>query len=182
MKRWVKVLCIIIALILAFILGWRVMPRVWPGIKEAIVYPIFPQLKPAPKEAEPYIPKSNTAFGDPIHATDSVIYYFYKDYCPYCRELTPLMEGLPDQITLPDGTPSKVRLICLNKVEEEILEIITDYYATYDVPEEEQYVPAVAIGDRYLFLGVEIIDQLMDALVNGEGLDTPLLDGNERIQ
>ena len=48
------------------------------------------------------------------------------------------------------------------------------------MPEEEQYVPAVVIGDRYLFAGDEIIEQMMDALTAGEGLNTPLLDGKER--
>ena len=60
------------------------------------------------------------------------------------------------------------------------LQIITEYYDKYGVVEEEQYVPAIVIGDRYLFAGEEIIGQLMEALVAGEGLKTPLLDGNER--
>ena len=35
---------------------------------------------------------------------------------------------------------------------------------------------------QYLFLYDEIVDHLMDDLVNGEGLNTPLLDGEERVQ
>ena len=54
------------------------------------------------------------------------------------------------------------------------------YYEQYKIPEEEQYVPAVVIGNRYLFLGNEIIDQLMDALVAGEGMETPLLNDEDR--
>ena len=90
------------------------------------------------------------------------------------------MAGLPDQITLPDGSVSKVRLLCLNKVEDEYLWIITDYYEEHEVPEDRQYVPAVVIGDRYLFLEEEIVDQLMDALMAGEGLQTQMLDGAQR--
>ena len=181
MKKWIKVCCVILIAILAFLLGWRIMPRVWPDIKEAIVYPIFPQMKPEPAPTmPPYVPESNTEYGDPISASDSLIYYFYKDYCGYCMELSPLMSALPQEITLPDGTTSRVRLIALNKVEDEPLEIISEYYETHDIPEDRRYVPAVVIGDRYLFLHDEIVDQLMDALVNGEGLRTPLLNGAER--
>ena len=186
MKKGAKILCAVLALGLAFLLGWRVMPRVWPGIKENIVYAVFPGMKPETtsetSEEDLYTPESNTAFDDEISETDSVIYYFYKDYCPYCRQLEPLTAGLPAQITLPDGTKSDVRFICLNKVEDRYLEIITDYYEEHQVPEEEQYVPAIVIGDRYLFLGNEIVDQMMDALVAGEGLNTPLLNGAERVQ
>ena len=154
---------------------------VWPDIKETIIYPIFPEMKPVTdQEQDLYIPESNTAFDDKIFETDSLVYYFYKDYCPYCRAIEPLMAGLPQQITLPDGTTSNVRLVCLNKVEDRFLEIIMGYYEQYKIPEEEQYVPAVVIGNRYLFLGNEIIDQLMDALVAGEGMETPLLNDEDR--
>lgn len=166
-----------------FLLGWRVMPRIWPAVKEAVVYPVLPQLKPAPAPTqEPYLPKSSAAYGDPVSATDSLIYYFYKDYCPWCRQLAPLTGGLPKTVTLPDGTRSAVKLICLNKVEDAYFKVITDYYASCGVPEEEQYVPAVVIGSRYLFGGDEITAQLMDALMAGEGLTTPLLDGGQRTE
>lgn len=181
MKKGIKILCVIVALIIVFLLGWRVMPRIWPGLKEAVVYPVFPRMKPEPAPTpEPYMPKSDSAYGDAVSESDSLIYYFYKDYCPYCRELEPLTAGLPKMITLPDGTVSAVRLVCLNKVEDEYLRIITDYYDAHDVPDERRYVPAMVIGDRYLFLGSEIIDQLMDALMAGEGLNTPMLDGATR--
>ena len=182
MKKGLRILCAILALGLAFILGWRGMPRVWPGIKESIVYPILPQLQPTPAPTpEPYVPHNTASFDDPVAASDSVIYYFYKDYCPWCRELEPLTAGLPEHITLPDGTESAVKLICLNKVEEEPLQIITDYYDSHDVPEERRYVPAIVIGERYLFASEEIIGQLTEALVSGEGLNTPLLNGAERV-
>ena len=181
MKKSLRILCLVLALGVAFILGWRGMPRVWPSIKESVVYPVFPQMKPTPEPTpEPYIPRSSAAFDDPIAASDSVIYYFYKDYCPWCRQLEPLTAGLPDRITLPDGTKSTVKLICLNKVEEEPLQIITEYYDSYDVPEDRQFVPAIVIGERYLFANEEIVDQLMEALAAGEGLNTPLLNGAER--
>ena len=183
MKKIIKILCIILALSISFLLGWRVMPRIWPDIKQNIVYPLFPQLHPESEEEQfLYTPESNSNFGDEIKVSDSLVYYFYKDYCTYCMSLKPLMSALPEQITLPDGSPSKVKLVCLNKVEDKYLQIITDYYEEHNVSEEERYVPAVVIGDRYLFLEEEISGQLLDALVAGEGLQTPLLDGGERIK
>ncbi len=182
MKKGLKILCLIVALMAVFLLGWRVMPKVWPGIKEAVVYPVFPQMKPAPAPTqEPYAPKSTAAFEDAIAATDSLIYYFYKDYCPWCRQLEPLTAGLPKQITLPDGTRSAVKLVCLNKVEDEPLAIITAYYDMYGVPDEKRLVPAMVIGDRYLFGGDEIGAQLLEAMLAGEGLKTPLLNGTDRV-
>lgn len=35
--------------------------------------------------------------------------------------------------------------------------IITWYYEEHGIPEEKQYVPAMVIGDRYLFGGEEIM-------------------------
>ena len=67
-----------------------------------------------------------------------------------------------------EGTVSAVKLVCLNKVEDRFLQIITEYYEQHGVPEEEQYVPAIVIGDRYLFAGTEIIGQLLDALMAAE--------------
>ena len=91
MKKGLKILCAILALGIVFLLGWRGMPRVWPAIKENIVYPVLPQLQPTPEPTpEPYTPRSSAAFNDPISVSDSVIYYFYKDYCPWCRQLEPL--------------------------------------------------------------------------------------------
>ncbi len=181
MKKFIKYLCLIIALGVAFLLGWRVMPKVWPSIKEAVIYPVFPQMKPEPAPTQaPYMPHGTAALGDPVSETDSVIYYFYKDYCPFCRELEPLTAGLPQQITLTDGTVSRVRFICLNKVEDEAFQIIMKYYEAHDIPENCQYVPAVVIGDQYLFLKDEIVPNLLEALTAGEGLRTPLLDGAQR--
>ncbi|MBR3107518.1 MAG: hypothetical protein IKH30_10100 [Clostridia bacterium] len=183
MKTGYKILCLVLALVAMFMLGWRVMPKVWPSIKEAVVYPVLPQLKPAPSPTQaPYQPKSTAVYGDPIAESDSLIYYFYKDYCPWCRQLAPLIGGLPRQIILPDGTVSAIKLMCLNKAEEPMLQLIKAYYEKYAVPEEEQYVPAVVIGERYLFAAEEIVPQLMEALMAGEGLQTPLLDGAERTK
>ena len=99
MKKGVRILCVVIVLGIAFVFGWRVMPKVWPGIKRNIVCSILPQTRPEPEtEGEPelYTPKSSSLYGDEISETDSLIYYFYKDYCPYCMALEPLMAAPVD--------------------------------------------------------------------------------------
>ena len=156
------------------------MPKLWPLFMNKVVYQAFPQLKIS-AQADLYEPYSNAKLGDPVAQTDSVIYYFYKDYCPWCKQLEPLTSGLPSTVTLPDGTVSNVKLICLNKVEDKYLQIITEYYDSHNIPEERRYVPAIVIGDKYLFTYEEITPELMNALVSGEGLKTQLLDGNSRV-
>ena len=141
----------------------------------------LPTPTPAPTP-EPYQPESDAQLGEPISATDSLIYYFYKDYCPYCQQLDPLTRALPDEITLPDGTASAVKLVCINKNTDDGLALIQQYYDANDVIEDRQFVPAMVIGERYMMPGNEIIDQLLTALLSGEGLDTPLIDGGERTE
>lgn len=43
-------------------------------------------------------------------------------------------------------------------------------------------MPAVIIGKKYLFLENENIPELMNALMAGDGIETPLLDNTDRIQ
>ena len=66
-------------------------------------------------------------------------------------------------------------------MEDQYLQIINAYYEEHDIPAERRYVPAIVIGDQYLFLKEEIVPGLMDALMEGEGLKTPLLDGTQRV-
>ena len=181
MKRKSWILCTLLIAAIAFGLGWRVMPKamtVFRGLAAGTVSSGEPA-GTEPRE-DLYTPRSTAAFEDTVLSDDSLIYYFYKDYCPYCKTLDPLIAGLPDTITLPDGKVSRVKLVCLNKVEEASAEIISAYYEAYHVPEERQFVPAVVIGSRYLFTGTEIISRLMNALTAGEGTETPVLNGSGR--
>ena len=76
---------LLFAMGLSFLLGWRVMPKIWPDIKEHLVYALLPDLRPVPEpedavtayEPEPYVPEVSAVLGDAVAANDSVIYYFY---------------------------------------------------------------------------------------------------------
>ena len=183
MKKLLRIIALLLVMGLCFLAGWRVMPKIWPAIKTQVVYRVLPDLEPTPAPVvtpAPYEPEHNAVLGDPIAPADSLVYYFYKEYCPYCAAIEPIMAGLPAQLTLPDGALSTVKLVCLNKNDPAMAELIDNYYAEYSVPEDKQFVPAVVVGDRYLMPGREIIDQLMDALTAGEGLLTPVIDGSPR--
>ena len=86
-----------------------------------MVYALLPNLRPEAKpedtaavyEPEPYVPEASAVLGDAIAADDSVIYYFYKPYCPYCAVLEPLLAGmlfLPTLLPLSKSSTSKVTL------------------------------------------------------------------------
>ncbi len=109
-----------------------------------------------------------------VRPGDSVIVYFYKPACPYCLELKALIQGLPREITLPDGTRSSVRLIGLNKNDPAEMAVVQAYYEGMEIPEDRQFVPMLLIGDRDLFLYEEIVPGLLPALLQGDGTKTDM--------
>ena len=109
---------------------------------------------------------------DDILPTDSLILYFFKDYCPYCKDLEPLFNSLPESVTLPDGTVSRVRFISLEKQLPREMQVVQKYYDKLFVHPDRQYVPMIVIGNKALFLQEEIEPGLMPALLGGEGLKT----------
>lgn len=104
---------------------------------------------------------------------DSVIVYFYKEWCPYCIELKALMDAIPETVTLPDGTASQVRFIGLNKENQEEMAIVEAYYDLLDIDEDRQLVPMVIVGESDLFLYDEIVPGLLTGLLAGEAIHTP---------
>ncbi len=182
MKRFLKILLILLLCGVFFLLGWRVMPRVWPSIKQNVYYRIFPtpvpQTTPVPDYA--YFPEGTAAFDDPIGPTDSLIYYFYREACGHCVSMKPFIEGIPDEITLPDGTVSAVKFIPINSRDEQLRPTVLKTYADFGVPEDEVQVPAMIIGDRCIMMPTDIWRYFYEALLSGEGLGTPLLNGGTR--
>lgn len=169
-QRFVLIFLFIVTAGISCLFGWRVMPRVWKWTKGLFSAPIA-------VEKEPYIPSSTASLQDTFAASDSVIYYFYKDNCPYCVEIEGLFKGLPSEITLPDG-PSQVKLVCVNKNTHP--EICEAYYAQAGIPENQRFVPAVVVGNEYLFAPAEIMEGMYACLLRGEGLITPMMGDNHR--
>ena len=108
-----------------------------------------------------------------VSETDSVIVYFYTPWCPFCYEIAPIMDNLPDYVII-NGQRSTVRLISYNRDIPQHHAIIRAYHEMMGVPEDRRFIPLVIIGDRNLFLYDEVSNGLLAALEAGEGLTTPL--------
>lgn len=192
-RRWPCVLLVLVLMAGSFLVGWRLMaPHWWPVISPYVkqaVYTVLPSLRPASTayEVELYTPDADAKIGDPIAATDSLFYYFYFPTCPYCANYANMiLAGLPDEITLPDGSVSRVVMVPVNKHDEAEYPYMEAYYNEHGIVKNEeqndQVVPSVVIGDRYLRGTLEIRDHFYKLLLSGEGLNTPLIDGNERVE
>ncbi len=125
----------------------------------------------SPQEGQQFIAPRSDCLED-IGPQDSLIVYFYKDYCPYCKELEDFFAALPEAVTLADGTVSRVRFISLEKQIPAQMKVVQRFYDTLFVHPDRQYVPMIIIGRRALFLKDEIESDLLPALMAGEGLDT----------
>ncbi|MCL2248049.1 MAG: thioredoxin family protein [Oscillospiraceae bacterium] len=119
----------------------------------------------SPRDDRPY---------DNISIGDSVVLYFYTPWCPFCYEISPIMNNLPEYVMV-DGQKSYVRLISYNRDVDADREIIRRYHDMLNIAEERRLVPLVIIGYRDLFLYAELREGLIAALEAGEGLVTPLL-------
>lgn len=114
-------------------------------------------------------------YSDPskVSDDDQLIYYFYKDGCPWCDEISALLAALPDEVPTYDGKTTKLKFVGMDKNFVAHGELIEQYYEDHQIDEDRRYVPMLIIGDRDLFIGDEIVPALLPALFNGEGLDTP---------
>lgn len=124
-----------------------------------------------PREGQEFISPRSDPLTD-IQPEDSLILYFYKDFCPYCKDLEVLFDALPEYVYLADGTKSRVRFVSLEKQIPRQMKVVQRYYDKLFVHPDRQFVPMVVIGNRALFLGAEIIPGLLQALIDGEGLKT----------
>lgn len=133
---------------------------------------------PAPGDTETYHPKSNTSVDEDVEENDSLVYYFYRPTCKYCSERADMiMAGLPERITLDDGSKSTIRLVALNKSDPEDGEIIQSYYERQGISKDRQLVPTLIIGEYYLCGSDEIKNDFLRLLLQGDGKQTPYIDG-----
>lgn len=192
-KRLPHSLFILLLMLISFVIGWRFMAYKWwpvlsPYAKQAI-YKIMPSMKPEEPEVtvEEYNPRCDAKVGDPIYTSDSVFYYFYFPTCPYCTTYgNTILAGLPEYITLPDGSKSRVVMISLNKHNDTEFDHISSYYESHNIiktdEQNDQIVPSIVIGDTYLKGSDEIRDNFYRMLLNGDGQSTKLIDGASRVE
>jgi len=117
-------------------------------------------------------PRDDRPYGN-IFVGDSVVVYFYTPWCPFCYEISPIMNNLPEYVMI-NGQKSYVRLVSYNRDIDADHEIIRRYHDMFNIAEERRFVPLVLVGYRDLFLYDEVSEGLIAALEAGEGLLTPL--------
>lgn len=133
---------------------------------------------PTSGDTETYHPKSNTSVDEDVEENDSLIYYFYRPTCKYCSERADMiLAGLPERITLDDGSKSTIRLVALNKSDPKDGEIIQSYYERKGISKDRQLVPTLIIGEYYLCGSDEIKNDFLRLLLQGDGKQTPYIDG-----
>lgn len=106
--------------------------------------------------------------------TDSAIVYVYKPNCEFCAKVKPLLEGLPEYITLQDGTRSRIVFVSLNKDDYFEYQAVKQYYDGLEIPEDHRYSPLLIVGETFYMGYDEIVPNLMNALIAGDGTATNL--------
>lgn len=95
--------------------------------------------------------------------------YFYREDCQECIDLSPFIEGLPETVRVGNVSLS-VELRRYNSREGDNGDRIRELFETHQVPEEDQMVPIVFVGSRYLAGAEEIKEKLIPYLEAGYGL------------
>jgi cytochrome c biogenesis protein CcdA len=102
---------------------------------------------------------------------DSVLVCFVTTACENCEKATVLLRGLPDEITLADGTSSSLDIYYFNVAEEEGLPAARQFFSAFKVPDSKQLVPVVFYAGGYLAGYEEIEKNINEVLISGAARD-----------
>lgn len=115
---------------------------------------------------------------------ENLVVYFYVTACGECQEVDKYLNAMGDGYLLGSANDDKIKfnIMRFNIAEPENLELLNKYFQAYEVPEEDQLVPIVFIGNTYLS-GANDIKQMLEAQIkNGNGLTTLyLVSDNQQI-
>jgi len=95
-------------------------------------------------------------YADPEHIT---LVYFYRIVCPACIEIEPLLQALPDTVSI-DGADVAVDLIRINTRSGNNRERVMAFFDAFDVPNEYRFVPIVFTASGF-YTGPEAITALI---------------------
>lgn len=109
-----------------------------------------------------------------LKESDSKIVYVYKPNCEFCAKIKPLLEGLPEHVVLQDGTVSQIVFVSLDKDDYDQYQAVKQYYDDLQIPEDHRYSPLLIVGEKFYMGYDEIVPNLMNALIAGDGLQTDL--------
>ena len=107
-------------------------------------------------------------------SSETWLYYFYIEPCPSCERANDVFAAIGDTavVDLPDSGHSEqaVNLIRKDIGESDIQELAISFFEAYQVPENEQIVPIVFMGEYYLSGAETIENELQDKIEQGNGL------------
>lgn len=116
----------------------------------------------------------------PVFPKGSVnLLYFKTEACSGCEEAQTALDSLPSSITL-DGKEYPVHLTTLSIMEGNNANLLYSCYQEFQVDAEDQVVPILFVGDRYLSGAREIREYAAEYLAAGYGLGADYFSGAEK--
>lgn len=95
--------------------------------------------------------------------------YFETEACSSCHRAGEALDALPSTVTL-SGVSYPVVVIRCSIMEDENANLLSALFEQYDVKPQDQVVPILFLGDRYLAGADAIVSGSQDALLAGAGL------------
>ncbi|MDR3192815.1 MAG: sulfite exporter TauE/SafE family protein [Treponema sp.] len=103
----------------------------------------------------------------PTGPGNSTLVCFVTTACESCAKIEELLDSLPGEISLPDGTTSPLDIYYFNVAEGDGLPAARLFFDAYAVPEEDQLTPIVFYAGGYLSGLVDIRGGIEGILVSG---------------
>jgi hypothetical protein len=144
-------------------------------LKVAPVY-TFNQKAPAPLKAPRDFPVSESG--------DSVLAVFVTAACENCEKARALLDELPSEMILGDGSVSRIKIGYFNIAEGDGLPYARQFFRAYKVPDARQLVPIVFYAGGWLS-GYEAIERDLDKVLRQEaarGFVFPGTDGDAEVE
>ncbi|MDR0590213.1 MAG: sulfite exporter TauE/SafE family protein [Spirochaetaceae bacterium] len=130
------------------------------------------RIKPAPAAASrsspsapvpAMVPRDFPAAGP----DNSTLVCFVTTACESCAKIEDLLDRLPGEITLKDGSTTPLDIYYFNVAEDEGLPAIRLFFEAYTVPEKDQLTPIVFYSGAYLSGLADIQAGIEEVLVSG---------------
>lgn len=115
----------------------------------------------------------------------SRLVYFYVSPCEDCAEVKNFLDSLPATLTVIENGQkfeSSIIIDSYNVAEAKNLELVTQYFKDYDMPDEKQKVPVIFLRDGYLSGKDEIINELTVAIKSGRAIGNSQIESSTELQ
>jgi sulfite exporter TauE/SafE len=130
------------------------------------------RIKPAPAAASRPVPSGPLPPGAPgdfpaAGPGNSTLVCFVTTACESCAKIEELLDKLPGEISIKDGSTTPLDIYYFNVVEGGGLPAVRLFFEAYGVPEEDQLTPIVFYAGGYLSGLADIQAGIEDVLVSG---------------